>query len=1390
MKKLFTFLTLVCLPFMVMASSDMPNQTVTTDLQQQMNEAGPADLIRINIRLTEQYDLETFAHLRQTMSREQRRQFVVNELKAFATQSQQSLLDELSTLQLSGEVTAITPLWIANVINLYATPSAIEQLAYRTDIARIDHDEERIVIDPIDVQDVTEEQLREITYNVSIMNVPEVWDMGFFGDDVVVAVLDTGVNYNHNDLVNNMWTHPDFPNHGWDFTGNNNDPMDLHGHGTHCAGTVAGDGSSGSQTGMAPNAKIMALQVLTASGGGTESGVWQAIEFSVEYGAHVMSLSLGWAHAWGPDRASWRTTMDNALAAGVVAAVAAGNEGNQQWQYPIPSNVRTPGDCPAPWRHPDQPDTGTRSAVVTVGATDQNDQIAGFSSRGPVTWQNVSPYNDYPYNPGEGLILPDVVAPGVNVKSLSHSSNSGYTTMSGTSMATPGVAGVMALILSKNPGITPEEMSQVLEETALPLSANKSTTFGSGRVDALEAIENTAFPGPVYAHHTINDETGNNNGQVNPGEFIQVHLALANNSDATFENVEAYVYTDSPYVTMTDSIAFFGDFGPEETIEIENAIAFEVADNIPGSHQIIFNIESSDGEEIWKSNFAAIAGAPRLVITGMTIDDSSGNDNGQLDPGEEVVAIFNTFNAGQLTAHQPVATLTTDSPYLSIEENNFTLNDLAPWGSTSVSFPISVSEATPIAEAVRLTLTLAYEAYIIEKHYDLRVSGLIEDFETGDFSQFDWEFYGNLPWTITNNNVYDGDFSARSGSISHSQVSGMSITVEVARDDSIKFMYKVSSEEGYDRLRFFIGSLAVGQWWGETGWQKASYPVDVGTHTFRWEYVKDGAVSHGSDAAWVDNIVFPQPTTTTAFAGKDAYICIGQDFELEAIVMNEADISWETSGDGSFSDTSVANPLYTPGEADIDNGSVELSLTVIGLDDEVKTDMMTLNISPPVDAFAGDDLIICLGSTLHITSAYAENHESIEWLTAGSGEFDSYNSLETNYIPSNEDYEAGEVVLTMIAAGYGQCDDVHSSFTLYFSPEPTVLAGDDQQICSNLPVELTAQAEHITGLMWTSSGNGSFEQAEEAETLYYPSEDDIANGSVQLSITAYGVEGCQDVSDDIIISFILAPALALSGNMDICPGETAEITLHLSGTAPWHIDMGEGFETIITENSEYLLELQPTETTDYVVYMLLDESGCPVEDAAAFTITVMDVPAAPTMPQGDDVVDYVSVTTSQYTVAEVENAAAYIWSLDPSEAGTISADGVNAQIDWNTDYIGMVDLSVKATGPCGESAFSEALTIELKNTTSISELIGLEKLSIFPNPSDGNLQLSLHLIETQELIILVSNQLGQNVFALSETFTTGKSTKQIDISHLDKGVYLMTIEGKQGSVVRKLVINN
>lgn len=936
MSRIFILLLAALIPVLLFSNGRGTHNPLSSDLASELSKAGKSEQLRINIRLVQQYDIKAFNHVRQIMGRGQLRSYVVNELKSFANQSQQPLMKELIVLDQAGEVSQVKSLWIANVINCYATPAAIMQLAGRNDIERIDIDEERVLIDPTDVKDAETDDSREITYNVNIMNVPQVWDMGYTGQEVVVAVLDTGVNYNHEDLSDNMWTHPDFPFHGWNFVNNHNNPMDYHGHGTHCAGTVAGNGAAGSQTGMAPSAKIMALQVLGADGGGTESGVWSAIQFATEHGAHVLSLSLGWRHIWNPDRASWRNAMDNALAAGVIAAVASGNEGGGS----APHNVRTPGDIPAPWRNPGQPDTGSRSAVVTIGATDVSDNLAGFSSRGPVTWQDISPYHDYPYNPETGLITPDVCAPGVNVKSLSHSNTSGYAVMSGTSMAAPGAAGVMALVLSKNPWLKPEQLSQILEETALALTPVKSNTYGAGRINGLAAINQANYPGPAYILHSINDDEGNNNGLVNPQEFIKLNLALENNSGYMFENVTTTVHTDSPYASMVDSTAIFGSFQAGEIIEIANAVSFHTLENIPSGHRIIFHIESTDGNLTWTNSFSIMAHAPGLAIGSLNIDDSNGNSNGQPDPGEIIEMGFDINSNGQMDALNPEISISTNSSFLSIYPQQFFLETMPPSSYQSISFDAEVAGFAPVGAVIDLICNVQYGNYLHSRTFYMRVGLEVDGFETGDFSSNNWNFAGHQPWQVTSVDPFQGSFAAKSGEIDHNQISVIMMSTEVSADDSISFYRRVSSESTNDFLRFYINWQLMGEWSGEVAWDKVSFPVSQGSADFLWMYKKNSTISSGEDAAWIDVVAFPLSPVTSAWAGSNAEICENSSHQISAYATHFNSIQWSGSGNGTFSDPFILNPLYTPGQADIANGMVTLTLTVNGEEESISDDLM------------------------------------------------------------------------------------------------------------------------------------------------------------------------------------------------------------------------------------------------------------------------------------------------------------------------------------------------------------------------------------------------------------------------------------------------------------------
>lgn len=463
--------------------------TIEPELQEVINR-NDHELISVNIVFKSQISRDVLRNAAaQVKGRDVKREVVVNELKSFSKETQRDVLSILEAEQKNMTVTNIRCHWLSNVINCKVTPDVIYKLAHHQDIDVISYNEDQYLFWDEEMKAV--EPARGVTQNITHVHADDVWDLGYTGKGVLVAVIDSGVNLDHIDLADNLWDGGEaYPNHGYNtYDDNNYDLEDGFGHGTHCAGIICGNGTSGTQTGLAPDATLMCIKVVNNGGSGSASSMCAGIEFAIDNGADVLNMSLGIPHASTQARLMLRTSCVNAMECGIVSTVAVGNEGQLQISFPVPNNVRVPGGCPPPWIHPDQEaNSGGTSCVVAVGAVNFSNERAPFSSYGPFTWEDTS-FGDYPYDPEMGLIRPDVCAPGVGIVSADPENANGHTTMDGTSQAAPCVAGVVCLLLDKNPDLTPEEISIALETTTLKLSENKDNYTGSGLVNALLAIE-------------------------------------------------------------------------------------------------------------------------------------------------------------------------------------------------------------------------------------------------------------------------------------------------------------------------------------------------------------------------------------------------------------------------------------------------------------------------------------------------------------------------------------------------------------------------------------------------------------------------------------------------------------------------------------------------------------------------------------------------------------------------------------------------------------------------------------------------------------------------------------------------------------------------------------
>ena len=702
MKKLFILLLLA-----VCCMAGYAQAIIDPVLGEEMNRRNEAEQIKVIVIMKPQYDrVQLNRRANSFATRAERREFVVNELKDFAAASQYDLRQSLAEMERNGMVTEPNVLWMANALYFDATKAAIRDLATRHDIEIIGFAMEHNWIPDGEVPQPAS-ATREITQNIIKVGADQVWGLGYTGEGVVVAVIDTGVNYNHVDLADHLWDGgSDFPNHGYDVFNNDNNPMDDQGHGSHCAGTVCGDGSGASQTGMAPNATLMCVKCLGSDGNGGAQSISAGIQWAVEHGCDMFSMSLGIPNSTVSERTLLRNTCVAALDAGVVAAIAAGNEGDSQGQYPIPNNVRVPGSCPPPYMDDIQGENpGDLSCSVCIGAVDYNDAAAYFSSHGPVTWTNTS-FADYPYNPGIGLIRPDVCAPGVNIKSIDYSGNYGYTTMSGTSMATPCAAGCMALMLSKDINLMPADVCRILEETAVPLASGKSNVVGFGRINVLAAIEAIQLGAIRYNAFEINDLAGNNNHKLNPSESVTMSLTLDNVTEDAVNNVAIVLSTDNPNVTISDNEVQFPNFAANQTLTVEDAFAFSVNDQVVAKQKIKFNADVMvNGEQV--SRFAInVVVYDHLLQFGAYAVLNDDNNNGLLDPGETADLRVMVDNAGNALAQMVVGALSTDYDHIVINETEKSFSSIGPNLMGYADYNVTLSPDAPEGFVIPLNLTL------------------------------------------------------------------------------------------------------------------------------------------------------------------------------------------------------------------------------------------------------------------------------------------------------------------------------------------------------------------------------------------------------------------------------------------------------------------------------------------------------------------------------------------------------------------------------------------------------------------------------------------------------------------------------------------------------------
>jgi subtilisin family serine protease len=648
------------------------------------------------------------------------------------------------------------------------------------------------------------------------------WDITTGSTNVIVAVVDTGIRYTHQDLTNQMWRDPASINFvcGTNAVAGNSDPMDDNGHGSHVSGTIgAAANDSHPQVGVAWKVRLMACKFLDSSGSGYISDEIACLQFALAKSARIINASYGSSYFSQTEFEAIRSLRDH----GVLFVAAAGNNGQD--------NASAPS----------YPASFDLYNIISVAAVDRSDNLASFSNFGKTRVH--------------------LGAPGVTIFSCWTGSDSAYNTIDGTSMATPHVVGSAALVLSQYPAATLTELRRRILDGAVPIPSLTNTTVTGGRLNVYNSL--VATP------------TGNLELEVSPrigssltaGKSATLYAVVSDLRPVTNATVTASITAFTNLTLLDGGIspdAIPGDGVYTVTFLVptnQTTLQVTLVASAPGwpsvtnliSYPVIFPPPNDD----FANRIAIPPGNCLVTVTGSNINASK-------EAGEPIHAgrpdgrsVWWSWTA-PFTGPVKISTVGSGFDTLLSVYTGSAVNNLTVVAEDDDASYYDLYSAVKFSAVAGTQYQIAVDGFAADQGQIvlgvLPMTSSVTLGEALDAPALVWSTGGDESWLGQNCVAHDGADAARSGPIEANGQSWMETTV--TGPGTLMFWWKVSSESGYDYLHFSVNGVEQTTISGEVDWQQQHSWLNVGTNTLRWTYSKDYSVSAGQDAGWVDQVSF------------------------------------------------------------------------------------------------------------------------------------------------------------------------------------------------------------------------------------------------------------------------------------------------------------------------------------------------------------------------------------------------------------------------------------------------------------------------------------------------------------------------------------------------------